>query len=77
MHLHSDVDIEVCEAFISKHHRKMFQSCILYRNCIDSLYCFISSFSVKCEMAINTYFNSTAICHDRKISLLNRDYSLI
>ena len=39
--------------------------------------CFISSFSVKCEMAINTYFNSTAICHDRKISLLNRDYSLI
>ena len=36
-----------------------------------------SSFSVKCEMAINTYFNSTAICHDRKISLLNRDYSLI
>ena len=28
-------------------------------------------------MAINTYFNSTAICHDRKISLLNRDYSLI
>ena len=28
-------------------------------------------------MAINTYYNSTAICHDRKISLLNRDYSLI
>ena len=29
MHLHSDVDIdEVCEAFISKHNRKMFQSCI-------------------------------------------------
>ena len=34
MHLHSDVDIdidEVCEAFISKHNRKMFQSCILYQ----------------------------------------------
>ena len=35
MHLHSDVDIdidEVCEAFnITKHNRKMFQSCILYQ----------------------------------------------
>ena len=34
MHLQSDVDIdidEVCEAFISKHNRKMFQSCILYQ----------------------------------------------
>ena len=35
IHLHSDVDIdidEVCEAFnISKHNRKMFQSCILYQ----------------------------------------------
>ena len=32
MHLHSDVDIdidEVCETFISKHNREMFQSCIL------------------------------------------------
>ena len=31
MHLHSDVDIEVCEAIISRHNRKMFQSCILYQ----------------------------------------------
>ena len=34
MHLHSDIDIdidEVCEAFISKHNTKMFQSCILYQ----------------------------------------------
>ena len=34
MHLHSDVDTdidELVEAFISKHNRKMFQSCILYQ----------------------------------------------
>lgn len=34
MHLHSDMAIEideVCEAFIRKHKRKIFQSCILYQ----------------------------------------------
>ena len=78
MHLHSDVDIdidEVCEAFISKHISILYF--VPINDFVVIVEIFFSSFSVKCEMAINTYFNSTAICHDRKISLLNRDYSLI
>ena len=33
MHLHDDVDInidDICQNFITRHNRRMFQSCILY-----------------------------------------------
>ena len=35
MHLHNDLDIDedkICQLFISKHHRRMFQSCLLFES---------------------------------------------
>ena len=35
MHLHNDLIIDedkICQLFISKHHRRMFQSCLLFES---------------------------------------------